>query len=44
MARHTALKVCADKYKQAFQKIIDEQYMKPLKETNDNEQQIKQAV
>ncbi len=44
IARQTALKVCADKYKPALQKIIDEQYVKPLKEMEENEQQAKQAV
>ena len=45
IARQTALEVCADKYKQALQKIIDEQYVKPLKKLEDDEQQVvKQAV
>lgn len=42
--RQMSLAVCADKYKPTLQKIIDEQYIKPLKEMEENEQQAKQAV
>ena len=45
IARQTALKICADKYKPALQKIIDEQYIKLLKDLEEQEQeQTKQAV
>jgi len=42
--RKMALAVCENKYKKPLQKIIDEQYIKPLNELEEKEQQTKEAV